>query len=191
MWVDTVAMTKMPKKFHDNVPELLADAGFGPDMIDALLDLDGTMFLWHRASSKGEVPAKILAELGSSVEVGQFYAMTAIFRIQEGVGRDIAEPATIGLLAEEMNIDPSRASRVASDLIAKGLVRREAAQDDGRKSILVLTETADALFRAYKELKWAKVIEVYRDWNAEDIAAFSRLLGRYVGDMRRVLHGQD
>ena len=184
-------MTKMPKKFHDNVPELLADAGFRPDMIDALLELDGTMFLWHRASSKGEVPAKILAELGSSVEVGQFYAMTAIFRIQEGVGRDIAEPATIGLLAEEMNIDPSRASRVASDLIAKGLVRREAAQDDGRKSILVLTETADALFRAYKELKWAKVIEVYRDWNAEDIGAFSRLLGRYVGDMRRVLHGQD
>ena len=90
-----------------------------------------------------------------------------------------------------MNIDPSRASRVASDLIAKGLVRREAAQDDGRKSILVLTDAAVALFRSYKELKWAKVIEVYRDWNAEDIATFSRLLGRYVGDMRRVLHGQD
>lgn len=184
-------MTKLPKKFHDNVPELLADAGFGADMIDALLDLDGTMFLWHRASSKGEVPTRLLAELGSNVEVGQFYAMTAIVRIQEGIGRDIAEPATIGLLAEEMNIDPSRASRVASDLIAKGLVRREAAQDDGRKSILVLTDAAVALFRSYKELKWAKVIEVYKDWSANDIAAFSRLLGQYVGDMRRVLHGQD
>ncbi|WP_240516850.1 MarR family winged helix-turn-helix transcriptional regulator [Marivivens niveibacter] len=184
-------MMKLPPHFHADVPETLTAAGFESDAIDHLLELDAVIFQWHRMSSKGEVPRKLLAEMESDVDIGQFYSMTAVARIIYGIGRDEPQEATIGLLAEELNIDPSRASRVASDLIKRGLVRRRASQEDGRKSILEFTQEAIDLLSAYRALKWTKAIEVYKDWPAEDIAAFSRLLQRYVDGVGKALHGKE
>jgi DNA-binding MarR family transcriptional regulator len=92
----------------------------------------------------------------------------------------------VGLLAEELDIDPSRASRIASDLIARGYVRREAAQDDGRKSILVLTDAAWAVLGQMREQKWSKMSALFEGWSEDEILAFSRLFLRYIDGIARV-----
>lgn len=176
-------MTEKPAQFppgyHDDLVATLAARGFSPETAAALMTFDSEMFAWHRRSVKGEIPARIIAELGLDLDLGQFTALTAISRIEHGVGRDAPEAPTVGLLAEELAIDPSRASRVASGLIEAGWVRREAAQDDARKTILVITDKARAGFTAFRDLKWQKLLEVLDGWTPEEITTFSRLFARY------------
>lgn len=172
-------------RFNEGIRERLLAAGHGAAGAEAMLALDSAMFQWMRLAVKGEVRARLIAELGLDLELAQFDALTAIIRIETGIGR-ATEPATIGLLAEEMAIDPSRASRIASDLIARGYLRREAVQEDGRKSVLRLTDKADAAFRAFRDRKWDKLETVFSDWSENDLIRFAELFGRYCAAIRDV-----
>jgi DNA-binding MarR family transcriptional regulator len=117
--------------------------------------------------------------MGSDLEPALFQGLTAIVRIEAGVGRPAPELPTVGMVAEEMSIDPSRASRIASTLIGRGYVAREAAQQDGRISVLRLTDKGRAALRELRDRKWVRLMKVFSGWTEEDIACFSRLFGRY------------
>ena len=121
----------------------------------------------------------MISELGVDLDLTQFRFLTAITRIQYGIGRETPEAATIGLVAEELNVDPSRASRLAAELISQGYLRREAAQDDGRKSIVELTDHAEEIFLRFRELKWTKFLSLLSDWEEAEIAEFARLFEKY------------
>lgn len=172
--------------YHEAVAARLAAEGFAPGIIKALLDLDSGVFQWHRMVMKGEVLGKLIEELGLDLDLSHVYAMTAILRLQNGLGREAAEAVTVGLLAEEMTIDPSRASRIASDLIARGFVRRDAAQDDGRKSILVLTDAAWDVLGKLRDQKWSKMTSLFEGWTEDEISTFSHLFSRYREGIARV-----
>lgn len=172
--------------YHEAVAARLATDGFASEIVQSLLDLDSGVFQWHRMLMKCEVLGKLIKELGLDLDLSHVYAMTAILRLQNGFGRETATQVTVGLLAEELDIDPSRASRIASDLIARGYVRREAAQDDGRKSILVLTDAAWAVLGQMREQKWSKMSALFEGWSEDEILAFSRLFLRYIDGIARV-----
>lgn len=184
-----MTIRRLPPRFHDGLPERLAAEGVPPAAAEALLALDADLFLFLRQAMKGEVAGRILADLGLDLELSQFHALTAVSRIEHGVGRDAPEPPTVGLLAEELNLDPSRASRIAADLIARGYLRREAAQDDGRKSVLRLTDRAVSALRAWRDAKWDRVLAVFRDWPEAEVVTFARLFGRYAEGIARVSRG--
>jgi DNA-binding MarR family transcriptional regulator len=169
----------LPRNFQAKIPELLEGAGYSASASQALLDLDSAIFQWKSAMMKGDVPARMIAELGVDLDLTQFRFLTAITRIQDGVGRDAPVAATIGLVAEELNVDPSRASRLASDLIKRGYLRRKAAQEDGRKSIVVLTDHAEEVFTRFRALKWTKFLSILADWEVTEIAEFARLFEKY------------
>lgn len=171
--------------YQEAVAARLATDGFAPEIVKALLDLDSGVFQWHRLVMKGEVLGKLIEELGLDLDLSHFYAMTAILRLQNGFGSEAAQ-VTVGLLAEEMDIDPSRASRIASDLIGRGFVRREAAQDDGRKSILVLTDAAWKVLGQVSDQKWSKMGAIFEGWSEDEITTFSRLFLRYIDGIARV-----
>ena len=170
----------------DHVTHFMIADGHATETVAALLALDSAIFLWHRMAVKGEVPGKLMAELGLGLDPAQFFALTAVTRIESGIGRARPEAATVGLLAEELAIDPSRASRIASDLIAGGFLRREADQSDGRRAILRLTDQATAAMAAFRDLKWSKFRAIFADWSDAEIVAFSDLFGRYVAGVRSV-----
>ena len=75
---------------------------------------------------------------------------------------------------------PSRASRIASELIGGGYLERGAAQDDGRKSVLLLTEKGRKAFLTVRDLRWQRMVSLFSDWSETDIETFSDLFGRYV-----------
>lgn len=168
------------------MPEKLKSAGYSDAAVDQLLAFDHAMFAWHRMTLKGEIPQRLIAELGLEIELSHFSAMTAILRIESGVGHCAPQPATVGLLAEELGVDPSRASRTAADLIEKGYIIRAVDQTDGRKIVLQQTDLAKSTFRAIVDRKWQKMIGVFQGWSEDDIVAFSTLFQRYSAEIRRV-----
>ena len=177
--------------YREQVAQDLQAAGHSPAVTEALLEFDATMFQMMRRMVKGELPAQLMAELGAGVELAQFQALTAIMRIQSGMGRAGPAEATIGLVAEEMNVDPSRASRVVADLIAKAYLKRDVSQTDGRKSVLHATASARELFSNFSHLKWQKAMQVFADWSEPDILTFSRLFLRYNDAIRTAYPARD
>ena len=177
---------RTPPRYQERVHASLRAAGFSEDAAIALLSFDVEQFMYIRRVMKGELPLTLMRELGAGVEATQFHALTAITRIECGIGRDRSAEATVGLLAEEMNVDPSRASRIAADLVDRGYLARAASQIDGRRSILTLTEAAKALFEAFRDLKWQKTMALFKEWPEQDILDFARLFARYSDDMRQL-----
>ena len=161
----------------------LRDAGFADAAASALLALDADMFHHVRRVMKGDVPQSLLDELGTDLETTQFHALSALTRIRHGYGRPGPEEPTVGLLAEELAVDPSRASRIASDLVERGYLARAVSQADGRRSVLELTEKAGKLFEAFHMAKWQRMMRVYQGWTTEEIVAFARLFAKYQGGM--------
>lgn len=172
-------MPKTPFKPFPIAPPLAASSLSEPAK-QALMELDAAMFQWHRKLAKGELTGRLLAETDLDLEPSLFQGLMAVMRITHGVGRDRTQEPTVGLLAEEMAIDPSRASRIASELIARGFVQRAAAQDDGRKSVLLLTAKGKGAFETVRDLRWTHMVEMFSDWSESDIERFSDLFGRYV-----------
>ncbi|MBE2276093.1 MAG: MarR family transcriptional regulator [Rhodobacteraceae bacterium] len=165
--------------------ERLAALGFGPAARQALLMLEDEMFHFVRRVKKGDVPARLMQELDAGLEPVQFQALGAVIRIGSGHGRVAPEEATVGLLAEEMMVDPSRASRLAADLVERGLVARAVSQADGRRSVLQPTETGRALFAGFQRVKWQHTASLFRDWTEAEITAFAGLFRRYAEGMRQ------
>lgn len=173
---------------HERVRTSLQAAGFSDAAAMALLSLDTDHFHYVRRVMKGDVPQSLMEELGAGLEATQFHALSSILRIKGGYGRAPQE-ATVGLLAEEMAIDPSRASRIAADLVDRGLLARAVSQEDGRRSVLVPTEAAWALMDGFLRAKWQRTVKLFASWSEEDILNFARLFGRYTEGMREQYPG--
>lgn len=181
---DGIVMSDKPLHHpHDRVKSNLEAAGFSEAVAQALLSLDTDHFHYVRRVMKGDVPQSLMEELGAGLEATQFQALSSILRIKGGYGRAPQE-ATVGLLAEEMAIDPSRASRIAADLVERGLLTRAVSQEDGRRSVLVPTEAAWALMDGFLRAKWQHTMKLFATWPEADILSFARLFGRYTDGMR-------
>jgi DNA-binding MarR family transcriptional regulator len=164
--------------------------GFSGEAATALMALDAENFRYVRRVQKGDVPRSLMRELGTDLEATHLQALGAVLRIECGHGRDMPQEVTVGLLAEEMNLDPSRASRIAADLVEKGLVLRAVSQEDGRRSVLVTTQEAGALMDAFLRAKWQRTMRLFEDWPEDDIISFAKLFARYVEGMREQYPGQ-
>lgn len=169
--------------FQDRLTQTLHQAGFSDSAANALMAFDAEHFHHVRRVLKGDVPQTLMDEVGAGLEMTQFHALSAIVRIEAGQGRSTAMEPTVGLLAEEMAVDPSRASRIAADLVERGYVRREVSQEDGRRSVLGLTDQARDLFDAFRAAKWQHMVRLFQGWSESDIIDFARLFATYARGM--------
>lgn len=170
------------------VPDILTEQGFGPDAIAALTAFDTANFQWRRMLEKGEFWSKINEGVDDKLEHASLQGLVAVAKISEGLWYDAPQPPTIGLVAEAMAIDPSRASRIVSDLVARDFLQRAVAQDDARKSILVLTDKGRSRLRDFTRRKWRLLGDVFQGWTENEITAFSTQFARYVAGMGKALN---
>ncbi len=87
---------------------------------------------------------------------------------------------TVGAIAEAMRIDPSRGSRLVAELVGRGVLRRDASQEDGRRSIIARTELGDRLVNEMRSVKHSLLQQVLEDWDEHELQAFSHLFERFV-----------
>ncbi|MCC2608908.1 MarR family winged helix-turn-helix transcriptional regulator [Neorhizobium sp. Rsf11] len=102
------------------------------------------------------------------------------------VMRRIEGEVTVGAIAEAMRIDPSRGSRLVADLVARGILRRDASQADGRRSLVVRTEFGDRLLAEIRAVKRTLLARVLEDWPEEELNAFSALFEKFVSNFEAI-----
>lgn len=90
-------------------------------------------------------------------------------------------------LAASAGLDPSTVSRAVAALVANGLVERRADPDDGRASILVVTERGHAELAAARDWHDRLLGRALADWSPEEVEALTTSLGRLTTDVEGAL----
>lgn len=86
-------------------------------------------------------------------------------------------------LAEAVHSDPSTVSRHIAHLIEKDLVRRVPDQQDGRASLLTLTNDGRALCDQLHDQRANVLAGLVTEWSERDLTELARLLDRFNTDM--------
>jgi DNA-binding MarR family transcriptional regulator len=73
--------------------------------------------------------------------------------------------------------------------VDQGLVRRVADESDGRASRLVITDAGHTALHGLCAEREARVAKATAAWEPEDLATFTRLLGRLIDDLEASLPG--
>lgn len=83
-------------------------------------------------------------------------------------------------LADALVADPSTVSRQVAQLVAEGLVRREADPDDGRAAHLVLTDAGRDKLAGLVAFRRRLAASLLADWTPDEMDTFVTLLDRFV-----------
>ena len=95
---------------------------------------------------------------------------------------DALGPCRSSTLAAAVHSDPSTVSRQVAALVRDGLVERRADPDDGRASVLALTDLGLKLLEEQRRRIGLALARVIRQWEAEDVGTFVELLERFAAD---------
>ncbi|WEJ57418.1 MarR family transcriptional regulator [Devosia sp. FJ2-5-3] len=157
---------------------LLEKAGISPETTDVVLTVDALLQRWRRRAMRREMGHKALIDLKAGIDLAQLDVLIAI----EGPTPEFGEASgetMIATVAERLGIDPSRASRVVSEMVERGFARRAVSQADARRTIIELTERGRALVDAVRAYKFLVMGDFFSGWSAEDLAVFVPLLQRF------------
>lgn len=160
---------------HIDVPKLLVQAGLPDDTVAATLAIDGIMMEWRRRAGRREVASIALRTLGIGLELPQFDVLLAI---EGSIGGNVADEVTVGLVADRLGIDPSRASRLVGEMVTRGYARRTVSQADARRAILALTRRGATVVQAVRAYKFIAMGDFFAGWSAEDLERLTTLLPR-------------
>jgi len=172
---------------HENQNEVVFDRlrklGIGPDTVDAVIGIDAFLQNWRRQGLKREISRRALADLHIELDLAQFDVLVAI----EGRPAEFGErpgETMVATVAERLSIDPSRASRIVSDMVERGYARRAVSQADARRTIIELTEQGTAAVTAVRTYRFIIMSDFLGQWDAERLRIFVAMLqefGAWVG----------
>jgi DNA-binding MarR family transcriptional regulator len=94
-------------------------------------------------------------------------------------------PVRSNALAEAVYSDPSTISRQVAALVKDGLIERRADPDDGRASLLAVTDKGHQLVETRHRQKSCSIARMLAHWPAADRLRFAELLERFVDDHER------
>lgn len=141
---------------------------------DDLLRIGRVMTRMRLMTGRRVIARLAIQKLAPGLELTHLDVLDAVRR------GEFAGEVTVGVIADTLRIDPSRASRIVAEMVAKNVLRRKASQTDARRIVVVMTALGQRLVAELHALKQSVVESVVADWPAEDIAIFSRLFEKYV-----------
>jgi DNA-binding MarR family transcriptional regulator len=116
-----------------------------------------------------------IARAAPGIDLSQLDILDVVNRITSEGGE-----ATVGAIADAMRLDPSRGSRLVAELVGRGILKRDASQEDGRRSLIQATEAGEALLLDIRAVKQTIIRTVTADWTAEERALFGALFERFI-----------
>ena len=165
----------------DHMRDFLFRAGIAPSAVDSALEIDAVMQQWRRRWHKRELGASALRhlQLADRLDLAQLDVLMAIWAPSREFRCKAGQETMVSTVAERLGIDPSRASRLVSDLIAKGLARRAVSQQDARRTIVELTEDGKTIVRAVRRYKYLLMGDFLSGWSQEERDTFLPLFARF------------
>jgi DNA-binding MarR family transcriptional regulator len=88
-------------------------------------------------------------------------------------------PSRVTALAGAVHSDPSTVSRQAAHLVGLGLVKRRADPDDGRASLLAITDAGTALLARARQRRDERIATIVESWPQTDREQFADLIDRF------------
>ncbi|RWX77300.1 MarR family transcriptional regulator [Neorhizobium lilium] len=122
-----------------------------------------------------------IAHAAPGIDLSQLDILEVIRRIHRK-----GEEATVGAIADAMRLDPSRGSRLVADLVGRGLLKRDVSQEDGRRSIIKLTEQGEGIAGETRAVKQAVVQHIVSDWTEEQRIQFAELFSRFIDSFEQL-----
>jgi DNA-binding MarR family transcriptional regulator len=96
-----------------------------------------------------------------------------------------AGPMRLSDLAATVHVDASTVSRQAAQLVSEQLLVRQPDPEDGRASVVALSDAGKRFVEEMIERRRAFIDSTVADWSAEDLRTFTSLLHRFVDDTER------
>ncbi|WP_323766325.1 MarR family winged helix-turn-helix transcriptional regulator [Marinovum sp.] len=168
----------MPDR-DDDLKRLLAQAGIDADLSQPALELDAIMQHWRRRVVKRELGQRALADLGLELDLPLLDVLMVVWAPTSDFDDTDAGEVMVSTVATRLGIDPSRASRLTSELIRLGLVRRAVSQEDARRAKLELTEAGGCIVQAVRRYKFLILGNFLAGWTEAELATFIPLLERF------------
>jgi DNA-binding MarR family transcriptional regulator len=133
----------------------------------------------RRSQTRRALWPPMVSAVGERLGVELDFGTAAVVDAVEEPTPEGAE-VTVGIVAQRLGLDASRASRLVASAVAAGLVRREASQEDGRRIHLTLTELGQRVFEVEQDVRRAHIAEGMAGWSAEERRSFAELFTRFV-----------
>ncbi|MQY05853.1 MarR family winged helix-turn-helix transcriptional regulator [Actinomadura macrotermitis] len=112
----------------------------------------------------------------STKDLSRTLVLNVVHEAEQDGGREM----TVGGIAEHFGNDPSVASRMVSDCIKAGYLRRAASQQDGRRTVLHLTPEGTELMARFRRHQREAYEHVTADWPEQERLDLARLMLKYV-----------
>lgn len=161
---------------NPEIDALLRTAGIGVRTIEAVSQLDAVLQNWRRRMSRRELGNRALHDLGVGIDLAQFDVLIAIAAPASEFGESARDETMVATVAERLSIDPSRASRVVSEMVEAGYARRAVSQADARRTVIELTAAGEAVIAAVRAYKYLILGSFLSEWSDEELASFMPLL---------------
>lgn len=158
---------------------LLRKAGISEATAEATIGIDALLQNWRRRAQKRELGHRALADLKIGLDLAQLDVLFAIEAPVDEFGEMAAGETMVASVAERLAIDPSRASRVVSEMVEMGYARRAVSQADARRTIIELTDAGRTVVRAVRAYKFLIMGDFLSGWDAAELAAFLPMLRKF------------
>lgn len=160
--------------------DLALESGLSPAAAEAVASIDAVMHKVRRSIQRRDFGRQVMAKIDPTLEVAHLDTISAIAHnpVWAAEGQPPQE-VTVGLIAERLGIDPSRASRVVADVVERGYARRVASQLDARRICLELTQKGDQFVEAVRRNKLQIFARALGRWNERELVVFAALLDRF------------
>jgi DNA-binding MarR family transcriptional regulator len=162
-----------------DINALLRKAGIAEATVEAVVEIDALLQNWRRRAMKRELGHRALLDLKIGIDLAQLDVLFAIEAPVDEFGEMAGGETMVASVAERLAIDPSRASRVVSEMVEAGFARRAVSQADARRTIIELTETGRTVVEAVRAYKFLIMGDFLGSWTAEELATFVPLLRKF------------
>jgi DNA-binding MarR family transcriptional regulator len=163
-----------------DLADLARSNGLSEAAANAVAAIDAVMGKVRRSIQRRDFGRLILARVDPSLEVSHLDAIVAIAH-NPVVSDATQDEVTVGIIAERLGIDPSRASRISADLVERGYALRVASQLDARRICLKLTARGERFVTAVRQTKWRIFAGSLAQWEEQELVTFAALLERFAG----------
>lgn len=161
------------------INSLLRKAGIDAATVEAVVSLDALLQTWRRRAMRRELGHRALLDLQIGIDLAQLDVLFAIEAPVDEFGEMAAGETMVASVAERLAIDPSRASRVVSEMVEAGYARRAVSQADARRTIIELTPAGDAVVKAVRAYKFLIMGDFLGSWSHDELQAFVPMLRRF------------
>ncbi len=145
-----------------------------PSDTTAIDDASRSLFRLGRAFGRLPMRDLLVAAPGRGPELSAIMVVQTVEAIA-GAGRE----ATVGMVADQLGVDPSTASRLVAQSVQAGFLHRVASQVDARARGHALTDAGRALAESAAQYQRAVFDAATVNWSDHERQEFARLFVRF------------